>query len=95
MEKNCSATVSGEREVSFADTGLEAGDVHTAHTKHPSEVALNAFLDFLSLVDAKYVVRTYSSFSGTATGMKGLSCRRLTKPMKFAVSVCLEESCDG
>ncbi|CAM9656840.1 unnamed protein product, partial [Sphacelaria rigidula] len=36
MEVNCSADASRDgREAVYVNTGLKAGDVHTAHTTHP------------------------------------------------------------
>lgn len=61
MERNCSKAIGDEREVNFfAALGLDLEDVHTAFAKDPAMVALNAFLDFLSLVDAKAIVHTGS-----------------------------------
>lgn len=93
MERDCSASAGDSLEVTYADLGLEPGDVHTAFTDHPSDAALNAFLDFLSLVDAAFIVRTHSSFSGTAADIVGLNCRRAKASEHFVVVVCVKDEC--
>lgn len=77
MGRNCS-TQGSNREVVLIDTGLEPGDVHTALSNHPEEAALTAFLDYLFIMDATFIVRTGSSFSGTAASIKQLPCNRAT-----------------
>lgn len=47
---------------------------HTEFNSNP-DASLNAFLDFMSLMDAAVIVRTGSSFSGMIVTMRGLTCR--------------------
>lgn len=59
--------------------GLQGGQIdmggvtHTGGSNDP-KTSMNAFLDFMSLVDATVIVRTGSSFSGMVTMMKGMFC---------------------
>lgn len=82
-----------DRDVEYVDIGLAPGDTHTAYTENPSEVALNAFLDFFSLIDAKAVVRTGSSFSGTTCQMRGLQSRTLLRTETVRLFLCGPKDC--
>lgn len=55
------------------DMGMADGDTHTTFSSHP-DAGINAFLDFMALMDATAIVRTWSSFSGTIVTMRGLKC---------------------
>ena len=50
------------------------GETHTEFSDDPN-ASMNAFLDYLSLLDATVMVRTGSSFSGTVAMIKGMSCK--------------------
>lgn len=81
MENNCTTSAREEgRHLVFADVGLAPGDVHTAHTQNASKVALNAFIDFLFVLDAEVIVCTGSSFSASAARIKELQCHRIDVP---------------
>ena len=53
--------------------GLGPEDAHTEFSRHPL-VAINAFLDYIFLLDAAVIVRTGSSFSGTIVEIKQFVC---------------------
>ncbi|CAM9748754.1 unnamed protein product [Ascophyllum nodosum] len=57
------------------DMGLTADEAHTSHNGTNLESTINAFLDYMFLMDAKAIIRTGSSFSGTVTSNRGLTCR--------------------
>ncbi|CAM9329392.1 unnamed protein product, partial [Laminaria digitata] len=77
MAKDCTVEAAHHDIVmGHVDMGLNASDAHTAHSHHPLETALGAFLDFLFLMDATVIVRTKSSFSGTVVSIKGLECQK-------------------
>lgn len=81
-------------EASFVDLGLQASDMHTGHSSRANVAALNAFLDFLLLLDATVIVRTGSSFSGTVCVIKGLKCIRSTiAGFSTAINICLPTNC--
>ncbi|CAM9863306.1 unnamed protein product [Scytosiphon promiscuus] len=77
MARNCSI-FAGDHDVEagFVDLGIDARDSHTAFSKNPN-TTVNAFIDFLQLMDASVVIRTGSSFSGAITDMKGYRCVEL------------------
>lgn len=70
----------------MAVEGLQGGqinmgaDTHTEFTDDPN-AAMNAFLDYMWLMDATAIVRTGSSFSGTIVNIRGMRC----KPVKDSV----------
>lgn len=96
MKERCSSHY-GEREnhprAVYADTGFKAGDVHTGHTEHPREAALTAFVDYLFLLDASFIVRPSSSFSGTVARMRGFVCRKAETPEADFLEICLPGDC--
>ena len=59
------------------DLGLSASDAHTWFSTKPSLTALNAFLDYLFLMDSAAIIRTSSSFSGTVTKIKAMECHEM------------------
>jgi len=76
MTRNCS-THAGARDVStgFVDLGIAPKDAHTAFSANP-DTPLNAFIDYLYLMDATVIIRTGSSFSGSVVDIKGYKARR-------------------
>ena len=76
MTRNCSTSVvqQGTR-AGFVDLGIAESDSHTEFSKDPTTTAMNAFIDYMSLMDASIIVRTGSSFSGTVAGLKGMECQ--------------------
>lgn len=54
--------------------GLGPGDSHTYYSQHP-HAAINAFMDYVLLLDATVLVRSGSSFSGTVAKMKDMICQ--------------------
>lgn len=56
------------------DMGLNA-EAHTQFSENPDS-AMNAFLDYMFLMDARAIVRSGSSFSGTVVNIRGFSCRK-------------------
>ncbi|CAN0008770.1 unnamed protein product [Ectocarpus fasciculatus] len=97
MARNCSAEAAGRDMVpGLVDVGVPVGDAHTTFSAHPKIAALKAFVDFLFLLDAEVVVRTASSFSGTAVEMKGMSCFEAKVSVEMPISglyVCVPASC--
>lgn len=100
MKQNCSRYDAGERDVTFIDIGLLPQDVHTGQTSKPTEAALSAFLDFLLLMDAKIIVRTKSSFSGTVCRIRSMDCvpitgARVYERLGAELHICTPTSCTG
>lgn len=97
MARNCSAEAAGRGMLpGLVDVGVPVGDAHTTFSAHPKIAALKAFVDFLFLLDAEVVVRTASSFSGTAVQMKGMSCFEAKVSVEMPISglyVCVPASC--
>lgn len=94
MERNCSKNSAAEFNMAFVDLGLADEDVHTTFSTHP-EAALNAFIDFLFLMDATFIVRPGSSFSGTVCLIKGLRCQESTRADLVGrhIHICLPPDC--
>lgn len=71
MTRNCSA-VAGDEDVKagFVDLGVAANESHTMFSTNP-DAAVNAFIDFLYMMDAAVVVSTGSSFSSAVAEIKG------------------------
>ena len=71
MARNCSA-VAGDQHVKagFVDLGVAANESHTMFSTNP-DAAVNAFIDFLYIMDAAVVVSTGSSFSSAVAEIKG------------------------
>lgn len=97
MVRNCSV---GAAEHSLltgsVDLGVSESDAHTEFSKDPETAALNAFIDFLSLMDASILVRTGSSFSGMIVAIKGLKCHGALPGVDLPVRdlfVCLPTAC--
>lgn len=97
MARNCSAEASGRDMLpGLVDLGVPVGDAHTTFSSHPKIAAVKAFIDFLFLLDAEVVVRTASSFSGTAVAMKGMSCIKAKVSVQMPISglyVCVPARC--
>ncbi len=75
MTRNFSASLAEHGIMAgFVDLGIAESDAHTNFSKDPATTATNAFIDFLSLMDASIIVRTGSSFSGTVATIKRLKC---------------------
>lgn len=55
------------------DMGLGLRDSHTKFSQNPN-AAMNAFIDYIFLLDASVLVNSGSSFSGTVAMMKGFTC---------------------
>ncbi|CAM9133912.1 unnamed protein product [Scytosiphon promiscuus] len=95
MARNCS-TMAGSYniEARFVDLGIDARDSHTAFSKNPN-TAINAFIDFMWLMDASVVIRSSSSFSTAVTEMKRYHCTNLDiseLPVK-KLEICLPPGC--
>ena len=71
MARNCSA-VAGDQHVKagFVDLGVAANESHTMFSTNP-DTAVNAFIDFLYMMDATVIVSTGSSFSSAVAEIKG------------------------
>jgi len=96
MTRNCSTSVAEHGIMAgFVDLGIGEGDAHTGLSKDPAMTANNAFIDFLSLMDASVVIRTGSSFSGTVVNIKGLKCEnaRSTAKARPRLVICLPIDC--
>ena len=77
MARNCSKDIAEQGAFpGFVDVGVAEEDSHTAHSKNPNTTAINAFIDYLYLLDADIIVRTASSFSGTVARNRGRKCAR-------------------
>ena len=59
--------------------GLTADKAHTSHNRTNLDSIINAFLDYMFLMDAKAIFRTGSSFSGTVISNRGLTCSPVPK----------------
>ena len=59
------------------DMGLSADEAHTSFNGN-RDSAINAFLDYMFMMDAKALIRTGSSFSGTVVHIRGLVCQKMT-----------------
>ncbi|CAM9750176.1 unnamed protein product [Ectocarpus sp. 13 AM-2016] len=97
MARNCSAAAAGRKMLpGLVDVGVPVGDAHTTFSAHPKIAALKAFADFLYILDAEVVVRTASSFSGTAVEMKGMNCFEAKVSVEMPISglyVCVPAGC--
>lgn len=95
MASNCTKRAADDGvNASFVDLGLDSSDMHTGFSSNTDMAALNAFLDFLMLMDATVIVRTGSSFSGTACLIKGLHCElEVVKGVTTKLYVCLPSDC--
>lgn len=71
MARNCSAGAGdyGFR-AGFVDLGIAPNESHTAFSNNPDTV-VNAFIDFLYMMDASVIVSTGSSFSFAVAEIKG------------------------
>lgn len=77
MTRNCSAAATREDvDTGFVDLGISSNDAHTAFSENP-DTPLNAFIDYLYLMDATVIVRTGSSFSGSVVDIKGYKAKRV------------------
>lgn len=95
MERNCSLYAAADFDVTFVDIGVGSEEVHTAFSQHP-QVASNAFMDYLFLMDARFIVRSGSSFSATVCSIKMLVCRKShTTLVGRSIEICLPAACDG
>ena len=97
MARNCSKDIAEQGAFpGFVDVGVAEEDSHTAHSKNPNTTAINAFIDYLYLLDADIIVRTASSFSGTATRISGMKCERFVlgdNQPDMHIFVCLPALC--
>lgn len=55
------------------DMGLGPEEAHIEFSLNPN-ATINAFLDYMFLLDATAIIYSGSSFSGTITMMRGLTC---------------------
>lgn len=94
MERNCSSHSATDFDMAFVDMGVADKDVHTSFSEHPA-AALNAFVDYLFLMDATFIVRSGSSFSGTVSSIKGLRCRESNSANLVGrrILICLPPVC--
>lgn len=95
MERNCSALSAAQFDMAFVDMGVADKDVHTTFSQLPA-VALNAFVDYLFLMDATYIVSSGSSFSGTVCSIKGLRSQENTSANLTGrrILMCMPPICD-
>lgn len=71
MARNCSAGADNHGyKAGFVDLGIASHESHTKFSKNPDTV-VNAFIDFLYLIDASVIVSTGSSFSFAVAEIKG------------------------
>jgi len=90
MARNCSQDAAEHNRLAgFVDLGVDPEDAHTKFSRNPNTV-INAFIDYLFLMDATVIVRTRSSFSGTVARIKGLDCHSTINPhlMVKEILVC-------
>ncbi|CAM9730588.1 unnamed protein product [Ectocarpus fasciculatus] len=97
MANNCTA-LAAEHDIraGFVDLGIDDVDAHTSFSKNPNATALNAFIDYLYLLDSSTIVHTGSSFAFTAVNIKGLECTGVQHPADLPVrglKVCLPAGC--
>ncbi|CAN0245335.1 unnamed protein product [Scytosiphon promiscuus] len=99
MSRNCTsdAAADGELRAGFVDLGIADSDAHTNFSKDPKLSAVSAFIDYLFLMDAAMIVRSRSSFSGTAAKIKGLECRSAPAGEDHAatkgLTMCMPRDC--
>lgn len=97
MARNCSIDAAEKGVLpGFVDLGVAGQDGHTAYSRNPETTAVNAFIDYLYLMDADIIVRSGSSFSGTVVKMKGMRCHKALSGVDVPVSgifVCLPTIC--
>ncbi|CAM9302049.1 unnamed protein product [Ectocarpus sp. 8 AP-2014] len=85
----------------MAADGLHGGQIALGgetHTYFPDEDAsMNAFLDFMSLIDATAIVRTGSSFSGMVVAIRDMACKAVLDtvltPRRLAICTPRDMSC--
>ncbi|CAM9252258.1 unnamed protein product [Scytosiphon promiscuus] len=95
MAHNCSIDArSRDIEAGFVDLGLSAKDSHTRFSTNPN-TAVNAFIDFLFLMDSDFIVRTASSFSGTVAMIRGLDCQASggLNSVDSGITICVPPVC--
>jgi len=97
MARNCSKDIA-ERGAfpGFVDLGVAEEDSHTEFSKNPITTAINAFIDFLYLLDADIIVRTSSTFSGNVATISGKKCVRFVSgdnQPDTIIFVCLSALC--
>ncbi|CAM9203762.1 unnamed protein product [Ectocarpus sp. 13 AM-2016] len=97
MARNCTA-LAAEHEIraGFVDLGINDLDAHTTFSKNPNATALNAFIDYLYLIDSSIIVQTGSSFSSTAASIMGLQCSGVQHSQELPVKrlkVCVAADC--
>lgn len=97
MSRNCTSDAAGSMVTAgFVDLGIADSDAHTNFSKDPKLTAVSAFIDYLFLMDAAMIVRTRSSFSGTAAKIKGLDCQAVPAGEDQAVNgltMCMPRGC--
>lgn len=97
MSRNCTA-IAAEHNIQsgFVDLGIADSDGHTGYSANPDATALNAFIDYLYLMDSSIIVQTGSSFSYTVASIKGAKCRGVPKandtPVR-SLNICLPGNC--
>lgn len=95
MVNNCSVHSPADFTVAFVEKGDANADVF-GNASVDTRNASNPFVDYLFLMDAKFIVRSGSSFSGSVCSIKGLRCQQSTSVDLIArrVILCLPEVCD-
>lgn len=74
MARSCSAAAEHQDvKAGFVDLGIAPNESHTMFSTNP-DTAVNAFIDFLYLMDASTIVSTGSSFSAAVAEIKGYKC---------------------
>lgn len=84
----------GGLNASSGNGGLTDGEVHTMYSHNAELAAVNAFSQYLFLMDAAGIIRPNSTFSGTVCHIRGLKCE--SKPVKSLpteIFVCLPDDC--
>ncbi|CAB1104555.1 unnamed protein product [Ectocarpus sp. CCAP 1310/34] len=97
MSRNCTALAAENKiQSGFVDLGIADSDAHTGYSANPDATALNAFIDYLYLMDSSIIVQTGSSFAFTVASIKGTSCRGAPKTKGAPVRslyICLPNDC--
>ncbi|CAM9932989.1 unnamed protein product [Phaeothamnion confervicola] len=79
MKGNCTAMLPTGKvsNITYVDLGLGENDGHTAYSADPEAAAINSFLDYFYMMDAPFIIRGGSSFSGSIVSLRGMRCSRV------------------
>lgn len=97
MARNCSSFARDQDiGAGFVDLGIGPGESHTKFSTNPDTV-VNAFIDFLYMVDAAVVVSTGSSFSLAVAEIKGYRVLKVAErdsiEMVESLYLCIPRYC--